>query len=476
MSCSCTSFGSFIGNLNCPTFPLPNLGLPCPPLTTAGTADSSTIIYTGPNLSCSGILTNDTVQTALGKIDAQICTSLGNISTYNSHCIAPITTWQQFVEASTAYFCTTQTSLTTFTTGVFPAYQTTVSAALSAITNPSLSLCASSGILIGDSLNTILTKLSSSVCDIYNNKISLAGINWSQCFVVGTAPTSISQGFTTLIGQICQLNTFIQTSGIGGTLPTFNTTGSCLPAGTASDPLVSVVNKLIIRTCQAPTFDINALTWGCVTKPSIVTTDLQGAFGSLLANVTALNQNFPSLYSSDFVVTNIDNSQPCLGKHVALATQFTQDRFVAASPADVSPGTLQDKIAAGSNITLDYFATVGKVTINATGGGLQSNKVASDITDPAPDYLAAKIGGGPAVFGISIIPSLDVVDHLALLNISIDPNALVNALFNAISSNPALLSAFCNLVNTCPSPCGAPTNVTVTYSSSGSSTTTTTTT
>jgi hypothetical protein len=470
MSCSCSSYGSYIGNINCPTIPIPNLGLPCVPPFTPGTVDASGVTYTGPNLSCSGILSGDTLQTALSKIDAQICSSLGNIGSYNTACLAPITTWQQFVESISNLACTTDSDFATFVSTTFPNYQTSITNQFTAITQPGISGCTFTGILVGDSLTTVLTKLNTTICSIVNTNLSLSGVNWSQCFAVGSTPVTIAQGFNAVINQICQLNTLIQTSGSGGTLPTFNTVGSCLPSPSAADTLVSVVNKLIIRTCQAPTFDINALTWGCVAKPSVITTDLQGAFGAVLSQLNTLTQNAYT-FSSDFVITNA-GGDPCLGKVVSLATPLDQDRFVAATPSDVSPGTLQDKLVAGAGIGLDYFTSLGQVIINSTATA-SDHKVAASSTDVSPDYLINKVEGD-TLYGITVTPVYDAIAAKVKFSLSIDLGALMTALLNTLTPGETVTTQFCTAVAACPSPCAAPSNVTVTYSSLGTTTTTTT--
>jgi hypothetical protein len=51
------------------TYP-PGCGSGCSPVTTIG---SDYIIYTGPNLPCSGVSNNDCLTTALQKIDTKIC-------------------------------------------------------------------------------------------------------------------------------------------------------------------------------------------------------------------------------------------------------------------------------------------------------------------------------------------------------------------------------------------------------------------
>src|SRR5687768_15827903 len=88
--------------------------------------DSKCIAYTGPNLSCSGIETNDSVQTALQKIDEQICAVTGDYSAYSYNCLVDwwgesITTEGDFVDAITSYACEITENLQTFTGVEFPA-------------------------------------------------------------------------------------------------------------------------------------------------------------------------------------------------------------------------------------------------------------------------------------------------------------------------------------------------------------------
>jgi hypothetical protein len=487
MSCSCNSYSSFVGNINCPTIPLPNLGLPCcgptcssypcgngvtSCVSNSGGTDTSCIVYSGPQLNCSGILSGMNLSQILGQIDSQLCNSIGNISSFNTACLAPISTLQQFIETISPYVCNTQSQVTTFIGTTFPAYQTTVTNALNAITNPALTLC--NGVTPADSLNTVLTKLANSICTI-NTSLSLPGVNWSSCFTVSPSPTNITDGFNTVLNQICQLNTLVTTMS-GNVLPTFNTTGSCLPSPSTTDTLVSTVNKLITRTCQAPTFDINALTWTCTTKPSTTTTDLQNAFQAVLNKIDSISQTLPVAFSGDFVITNVSNTNLCLGKQVALATPSAQDRFVASNNLDTSPGTLQDKLVSGTDINLDYTTTPGQVIVNYTGVGTSDHKVVVSSFDGTPDYLFNKVENGVANSGIQVTPILDSTTNRVQFNVAVDLSALFTALLNQTTLDPTLKTLLCNTLGSCPSPCSSPTNVTVTYSSAPSTTTTTTTT
>lgn len=477
MSCTCSSYGTYIGNINCPSVPVSNLGIPCPTSdSTCSPIDASIITYSGPQLNCTGILTGTTLDLILAQLDTQLCNTIGNIASYNTACLAPITTLQQFIETISAYVCTTQTQLTTFTGTTFPAFQASNTAIINSIINPGITSCVAAGIVSGDSLSSIITKLSNRVCDIYS-QINISTANWSQCFTVSPAPTTVLQGFNVVLNQICQLNSLISTGGGGGgTLPTFNTTTSCLSSPSPVDTLVSVVNKLIVRTCQTPTFDINALSWNCVSKPSTVTTDLQSAFGGVLGTLDFIKQNFPSQYSSDFIITNVDNTQPCLGKKISLAVPSVQDRFVAINNVDTAPGTLATKLTPGTGVSLDVTTVPGTMIINATGSATGDHKVSVNSTDPSPDYLINKVESGVETSGITVVPSLDLSTNTVQFNTNVDLTALFNALLTQLTPGSALAAAFCSAIASCPSPCASPSNVVVTYNSGTTTTTTSSTT
>ena len=316
------------------------------------------VYYAGPNLACSGVNTKDSLEVALQKMDAQICTAIGNYSTYDFHCLsipAPITTERQFVDVIATYVCATQTQLAAHVNSVFPAYQATVASEFGAIMSPSIT-CSIAGVSPSDSLTQILTKYCTALTAL-NTATSLTGVTWSACFTAST-PSTIAGAFSLLADQICQVKALTS-----GGLPVFNNTGTCLPSPGATDSLVSTVGKIITRLCTTTVFDINALTWGCTTKPSSTTADLQSAFQTVLDTTNDYKRNKVT-FSNDFVVTQTNSGNPCLGISVALATSLNQDRFVAATSGDTSPGALNAKLLAGANIALDYSTTPGKVIIN----------------------------------------------------------------------------------------------------------------
>lgn len=358
--------------------------LDCSTTGCGSTIIASCVFYTGGNLGCTGINTNDNLDTILQKIDTQVCSIIGNYATYQMHCLptyygSAITQESQFVDAITSQVCALQTELVAFTGQTFPTYQTMVAGNFAAITDP-LITCSSAGVTTADSLYTVLVKYCTKFSSI-DSALNLSSVIWNTCFTVTSNPVTLVQAFDLLVGQICAVKAIASSAAV---LPVFNNSGSCLSITGTADTLVATVNALRTRVCQSPTFDINTLTWGCLTKPSSSATDLQDAFQTVLTNLTTINQNILNTFSGDFVVTNVDNSNLCLGKHIALATPIVQDRFVASNPSDMSPGTLIQKLTGGTNVTLDATTTPGQVIINALNtldfSGITSNSL--DVTTP----------------------------------------------------------------------------------------------
>lgn len=443
---------------------------PCSSCKSGAVVDSTCVLYTGPALPCTAIATNSNLEDILVAFDQALCAAVGDYSTYNVGCLAPITTQQEFVEAISDFVCQTRTDLDTFTGTTFPNYQDAVDSRFVAIEVPGIT-CATASVINTDTLQTVLNKYCTKFGAI-NSLLDVSGADWNACYVVSPLPSTPREGFDTLISQICQL----KNSGGSGTLPIFNNVGSCLPAPlTTTDTLVSTVNKIKTRLCQTPTFDINALTWTCITKPSSTTTDLQDAFQSVLTKLATLIQNFPT-FSGDFTVDNVDPMDPCQGKTISLSSSPYVDKYVAATSADPSPGTLQDKLLAGTNITLDYVTTPGKAIISSSAGATADEKVKSYNADPSAGYLINKVNGVLGSFGITITTNLNVTTNQVDLSASLDPLTFITAMAAAASDSPEILAAWCSINAQCPSPCSTPTNVEVTYISGTTTTSTTTTT
>ena len=448
---------------NCPDTPVPNqvynlqysYSTPCTSSgCPGGSLDSKCVIYTGANLTCSGVNTNDTVEVAIQKINTKLCTTIGDYSTYNYNCLTPVTTEAAFVAAITAHACTTRTSLTTFTGTTFPTYQTTVNNRFVAIEVPGIT-CSSASVTNTDTLQQVLNKYCTKFGSI-DTKIDISGITWNTCYGTST-PTSIKDGFVAVLDQICQTKALITVS----SLPTFNNIGSCLASPGATDSLVDTIGKIKTRLCLSPTFDINALTWSCITKPSSTTTDLQGAFQSVLTKIDILSAKIPN-FSSDFTVNNVSDGQPCLGKTIALAQSLNVDRFVASNSGDTSPGTLADKLQAGTGMGLDYTTTPGKVILNAAPSS--QGKVYANTVDDTLGFLDQKMQGKGSPDGIlNLITVYNGATKKVDINPTIDTTVLLESLLYLLETDSVLKARFCAIVASCPSGCAAPQNPQATY-------------
>lgn len=436
--------------------------------------DAGCVYYTGPALNCSGIATNDALDIILQKIDPLLCSATGDYSTYNTYCLAPIATQQEFVESISSFVCNISDDFEAFL-DLYGTDQDLVNSRLGALEVPGIT-CTSASVVNTDTLVQVLNKYCTKFGSI-DTALNPSSANWNSCYVVSPVPTTIVGGFNTLIAQICILKGLVESGG-GGSLPTFNNVGSCLPTPvTAADSLVDTVNKIKTRLCQTGTLNTTTLSFGCVSNTVANSTDLQGTLQNILTKVTQIAQSLPTVWSPDFTISNTDAGNLCLGKTVNLSATITPDRFVAATPSDMSPGTLQQKLVPGTGMSLDYITAPGFVILNSSGGaGTGDHKVAVDSSDGTPDYLVSKILSGGSVNGIQVSPSIDAINEVMLLNMSVNLNVLFQALIDTLSSDSTLYSNFCAAVAGCPSPCDAPSNVTVTYEGGGSTTTTTTTT
>jgi len=425
------------------------------------TYNSACVIFNAPNLACSGILTGDSIEVALQKIDAQICSAIGDYSTYQFNCLtawwgSDITMESEFVDAITAYACEINTNLTTFTNTTFPAYQTSIADDIEAITSPGIT-CTSANVTNTDTITQVLNKYCTKFGQI-DTLLNISTVTWNSCFSVPSPPSNIAEGFNLLANQICQVKALAS----AGSLPTFNNSTNCL-AGGVNDTLVTTIGLITTKLCATQAFDPTSVNWGCLDAS---TSTLQDAFQAVVDKTSLLTQNFLQFNNTDFVVTQTDGGDPCQGLTVSLATSINVDRFVAVDGADGTPGTLIEKISAGSGVTLTNLGT----TLEISASGTTDNfTVKADSTDTTPDFLDAKLNGGSST-GITITPTYnsgtEQIDILPTLNLS----TLFTALLTQLDTDPVLKALFCAKMASCPSPCDAPTNVQVVQSSTTTTT------
>lgn len=445
----------------------------CPDNTQCPDISSACISFRAPNLACSGINTDDSIELAIQKIDEKLCVVAADYSTYNFHClddVTPITTEAEFVSAITDYVCTLNTSLSDFTGVSFVSYQSTVDSRFSSIENPGIT-CSSASVVNTDTLVQVLNKYCTKFSSL-DTAIGISGVTWDSCFTVTSSPTTIAGAFSLLADQICQTKALITSS----TLPTFNNTGSCLSTPGSSDSLSDTIDKIKTRLCQSPTLDNSSLVSTCITIPG-TSTDLQTLLQNILTSLDTITTNFPTFDGSDFTVTGTG----CGGKTVALATPINQDRLVAANATDNSPGTLISKLV-GVGCTIDDTTNSGQVTITVTSSAVSDGKVKADSSDASADYLINKVEAGASQSGIGLSVSYDSTTDKVQIAPSVDIETIITSFLTYLEENPSsdIANRLCAIIASCPSPCDSPTNVqavavdTTTTTTSTSSTTTTT--
>jgi len=437
----------------------------------ATTIDARCTFYTGPNLPCSSIRTNDSLEDILIKVDQKICSISGNYSLYDTSCLGlVINTEQDFVEGISEYACNLTTTLDTFINTTFENFRSNTQATLDTLNALGIT-CTSAGINPNDGITGVINKFCVTFSDLYS-KINLSTVDWDAVYTGSSTPTNIAEGFDNVIAQIFTLKNELGLGTDPSGLPSFNNAASCLSGGTTNDSLVTTVNLLKARACAVPAFDINNLTWDCITKPSSVANNLQAAFGALLAKVNILTKNNLT-FSADFIVGQTDGGDVCAGKTVSLAPASQQDKWVAVNGADADPGTLQEKLEAGSGISFDVSSSPGKFIINSTGGtgGGDDSLVKVRSADPVASYLQDKMEAGTNSTGITTVVSTNNGNNKMTINNAVDFGIVWTQLLNYLNANPSAKSSFCAMVNSC-----IPSTTTTTTTSTTSSTTTSTTT
>lgn len=383
------------------------------------------VCYQGANLECSGILTGDTLETALTKIDEQICSAIGDYSTYQMHCLPDyygeaITEESQFVDAISSYACTIAENLQTFTGVEFPQYQSEVEAQLATIDGPSL-VCTAANVLITDNLATILAKYCSKFTEI-DDELDMSDVDFGDCFsVVGTINT-VQEAFNEVLSQICQVKAIAESG--GGALPTFNNVGSCLATPTTTDSLEDTVIKIRTKLCDIDSsFDGTDIDWGCNDPDG---DSLQEAIQNVATITNTLTVGAITDFSADFVTEQTDPDDPCAGLTLSLATPLNQDRFVAASDDDTDPGTLIEKLEEGAGINIFVNEDDNAVVIASLG------TILADAADTDPlGFLSDKLEGS-TVNGITITPVYNPSTKKVTLQLSVDSDLFCAAINDCV--------------------------------------------
>jgi hypothetical protein len=266
-----------------------------PPTSVTGcvtTPSSDCVIYAGdviPGVATEG----DTLTVILEKIRETINTGGGSGPTWdnttNLSCIddsTSISSLKAFAEAISDQFCTLKSNVNGNGTSIVNITNT-----VNSIVNPNITGCAYLGVptaydTYGEAMNVFAAK----ICDL-NSRLSLSGVNWSQCFAGTTTPTTLSGAFTTLLNQICSVKATADAGGGGGSSTDNYVRTSALdgvsgylmdkfefsPCFTVSEVNGSVGKKLTIGlastlktyTFDTNQFDTNATSTSCTVNSTI---------------------------------------------------------------------------------------------------------------------------------------------------------------------------------------------------------------
>lgn len=436
-------------------FPLPSG--PCGPLDAQPCCeqptDATCVEYTSTPLSCLGGTEIQKLDEILQRIDIRICELTGGTDPYGDFellCLEPVTTARDFAERTAAMLCQVRTTLLNFINNLYPVDLMAIKAEITDLNKAGFDKsCSGLNIVRADTISMVLSKLAEAICALELTTSDLSQVDWDKCVTISQAPSSIQEGFNFILQQLCTL----QDAGTSTHLPSFDNTGSCLAAPSITDSLQETIMKIRSHLCSLPTFSVTALPNTCVSLSGITT--LEQSLSKILTQLDNLSRNsIRQVDNSQFSIADADATQPCQGKRLVLTgTVQGTDRMVAVNAADTVPGTLEQKISAGTGIAVDANAVPGKLTITTTQ--IIDYRVKTHETDSTPGYLSQKMIGAPGEVNVTVTPVTDQLEVRA----SIDYSIVIDRLFDILETDADLKARFCALVASCPSPCTPPTNV-----------------
>jgi len=437
--------------------------------------DSTLVVYTNVPLTYINVTPGMNLQTILQNINTAVNTmnpapnySGYNLGPYYGYSITQTdgtshpTNTQNFAEGISKIVCKTESDLYTFINTTYPANQTTLSNAITALQIPGLTYSYTGGggsisITSGMTRNQVLTATYTGVGNILA-LLNAPGSTWSTLSI--STPTNINTAFNSLIAYLSNLTTSL--SGYQTAIGTFDNSANCL-AGTSTDSVGTTISSIITYICNTlPSFNASSITTSCLTTQ----TSLQNWVQQLAHAVDGLiNSTVVGATNTSLLVT----STSCGGKTLAINPSSSLVTKVLNSSSDTTPGYLSSKVSAGSNITINTLNSGANEQIQISATLPTPNQVAVNSSDSFPGYLMNKItsyGGGGWGLSVSTSPSVDNSQLVLAVNVS-DPYSFVQNMFKYISSDPNLLALFCTLVSECNgNQCYPPTALIVTISGS----------
>lgn len=401
--------------------------------------DSSLIVYTGLNLSTIGVSPNTDLEDALSSINTAVAnnSSAPDYSGYNLYCVKQVdglthpTNTQNFAEGISKALCDFKTDYTTFVGTTYTTAIDTMTSAINNLQEPQYT-CAIFSITHDDDINTVWNKTFDGCLGIIES-INPEGADWAA--LGETNVNSIVNAFNIVINILAALPA--QLAGLEPTIGTFDNSSNCLQGleeMNTRDTIISLINYV----CNLNTFDVNSITWGCVSPG----TDLQSSFQNLINFCSDVSNLYVSTAGTGLTLTSgID----CVGKSLSIDTTWNGLYKAKVSSSDSTAGYLGTKIVSTDNsVTIDILTDPSKVDLSVT---VPDNKVLAQ-SGGTSGYLVDKIINASGDWGLSVIVS--VVDDKLLIRPSVtDAKLFVTEFASYISGDVDAKAIFCDLVASC---------------------------
>lgn len=318
---------------------LPNIGLPVDPETTA--------------------TLTEIIKAIDEKIGELASGTAVDWNTYDTACLAPITTQKQFVEKISLQFCNLKSDYTTFTTTTYPGDISDINTRIDNIVNPELTSAGCLAISSTDTLTQIENKIISKVEDICES-LDLSSIVWDSCITSSTTPSTVKEGFEEVLDQICVVKDLTVTGG-----DTYQVKVSS--ADTTPD---YISNKIITDDClSAQVTGDNKLRLGLSFTPSIysfdenyfeVTTGVQESCGQ---NIQVTLKDVPGGGSVSSVAVDSEDLVVTGSPITSSGTISINLDDIIASPGNFNNVTVNSKGLVTSGSLINYLTTETDPTV-----------------------------------------------------------------------------------------------------------------
>jgi hypothetical protein len=383
--------------------------------------DTSCIFYNlytdTSDLTCLSLSNGISLTEILEAIDTKLCQNLPSIPSYSLPCLRNdyvINNFQQFAEAVDDEFCTIRFELENLI-NINKNDIANLSTLVSSIFTPVIATCGTIGIVAGDSIITILQKYANTICNIQ--------------------ATCCSDNSPSIVATSSQSILFT-TSG----LKNHNITGSVKISSVANN-ILQVYPDGLYCSVTVPNYT-QVLSFNSLTN----TISLSNGGGSITLNADIDNQLLSFNCVSKILTISKGNSVDlsCL----AGSGSITETPLVVVDTPTINFTTsgTSGHILTGDVIVNGLISPNANNTIVNPGNGLFSSdeKVKLNNLDSTTGYLETKLAGKINSL-ITTIVSSNNTTHKAEFESVLD----VAALLNTISTTPAFLTTFTNMVKGC---------------------------